>query len=387
MNNIMNTYNRKDLNFEDGKGAYLYTKDGDKYLDFVSGVAVNLLGHNNEVIVNSIKKQAEKIIHVSNLYYTDNMLNLSEKLCQKSGMKSVFFCNSGAESVETALKIAKKYGNSKGKSKILYMNNSFHGRTLGALSVTGQSKYQEAFAPLVSGVTVCEFNDVSSLKDCFSEDMAAVIIESVQGEGGINNIEADFAKNIEELCKAHDSLLIVDEIQSGIYRTGKLFAYEHFNLKPDIVCVAKGLGGGLPIGATLVNEKADVLVPGDHGSTFGGNPLVTGVACDIIDHVSSADFLKSNAEITENIYAYLDKKKDQYSFIEKIKGKGMLIGLDIVGDLKEFVNIAQTNKLLLISAGSKTIRLLPPLNLNKDELSDFYKKFDKTLKSFNEISK
>jgi len=385
MSNIMNTYNRKNLNFETGSGAYLYTTEGEKYLDFVSGVAVNLLGHNNEVIVNAIKKQADKLIHVSNLYYTDNMINLSKLLCEKSGKKSVFFSNSGAESVETALKIAKKYGNQNGKSKILYMNNSFHGRTLGALSVTGQTKYQESFAPLIAGASISEFNDIDSLNANFTSDVCAVIIESIQGEGGIISIDLDFAKQVQKLCEDNNALLIVDEIQSGIYRTGKLFSYEHFNLDPDIVCVAKGLGGGLPIGATIVSEKADVLSPGDHGSTFGGNPLVTGVACAILDHVSSDEFLSKNANTVTNINNYLSKKEKQYSFIKKIKGKGMLIGIDIEGDLKEFVNVAQSNNLLLIAAGSKTIRLLPPLNLTNNELDDFYIKFDTTLKTFESI--
>lgn len=385
MSSIMNTYNRKDLNFETGNGAYLYTNKGDKYLDFVSGVAVNLLGHNSEVIINAIKKQAEKLIHVSNLYYTDNMINLSNTLCEKSGKKSVFFSNSGAESVETALKIAKKYGNQNGKNKILYMNNSFHGRTLGALSVTGQSKYQESFAPLIDGASICEFNDIESLTSSFTNDICAVIIESIQGEGGINPINLDFAKEIQKLCKEKNALLIVDEIQSGIYRTGKMFSYQHFDISPDIICLAKGLGGGLPIGATIVSEKADVLVPGDHGSTFGGNPLVTGVACEIINHVSSDDFLSNNKIMVESINHYLSKKADEFSFIEKIKGKGMLIGIDIKGDLKEFVNIAQSYNLLLISAGAKTIRLLPPLNIRSVELDDFYIKFDSTLKKYNEF--
>jgi acetylornithine/N-succinyldiaminopimelate aminotransferase len=313
------------------------------------------------------------------------MIKLSEMLCEKSGKNSVFFSNSGAESVETALKIAKKYGNQKGKSKILYMNNSFHGRTLGALSVTGQTKYQKSFAPLIEGASISEFNDIDSLNLNFTSDVCAVIIESIQGEGGIISIDLEFAKQVQKLCIDNDALLIVDEIQSGIYRTGKLFSYEHFNLDPDVICVAKGLGGGLPIGATIVSAKADVLSPGDHGSTFGGNPLVTGVACAILNHVSNDEFLYENATIVDNINSYLLKKESEYSFIKQIKGKGMLIGIDIDGDLKEFVNIAQSNNLLLIGAGSKTIRLLPPLNLKKNELDDFYIKFDTILKTFENI--
>lgn len=385
MNNIMNTYNRKNLNFEKGSGAYLYTKEGDKYLDFVSGVAVNLLGHSSELIVNSIKKQAEELIHVSNLYYTDNLINLSKFLCQETGKKSVFFSNSGAESVEVALKVAKKYGNLKNKSKVLYMNNSFHGRTLGALSVTGQKKYQESFAPLIEGATICEFNDISSLTENFTDDISAVIIESIQGEGGINSIDTDFASKVQELCIENEALLIIDEIQSGIYRTGKMFSYEHFQLDPDIICVAKGLGGGLPIGATIVSEKADILLPGDHGSTFGGNPLVTGVALDILKHVSSSDFMASNSATVDKLEKYLNEKKNQYAYIKKIKGKGMLIGIDIVGDIKKFLDIAQSFNLLLISAGKSTIRLLPPLNLSDLELGDFIDKFDNTLKTFESI--
>lgn len=385
MNNIMKTYNRKDLNFEKGRGAYLYTSQGEKYLDFVSGVAVNILGHSNIVIVEAIKKQADKLIHVSNLYHTENLSKLSKILCEKTSMSSVFFSNSGAESVETALKIAKKYGNTEKKSKILYMNNSFHGRTLGALSVTGQVKYQESFAPLIGGVSMCEFNDINSLENAFTEDVYAVIIESIQGEGGINQINEDFAIKIKELCIKKNALLIVDEIQSGIYRTGKLFAYEHFNLNPDIICVAKGLGGGLPIGATIVSKKADILTPGDHGSTFGGNPLVTAVAYEILTHVSTNEFLNENKKIVEKLNAYLNLKSEKFAFIKKVKGKGMLIGIEIEGDLKEFVDIAQSEKLLLISAGSNTIRLLPPLNLNISELNEFFLKFDKILEKFDSI--
>lgn len=384
--NIMNTYGRKELVFNEGIGAYLFDGD-DKYLDFVSGVAVNILGHSSPIIVETIKEQAEKLLHVSNLYYTENLISLSKKLCSLCSMKSVFFCNSGTEAVEGALKISKKYGKINNKSKIIYMNNSFHGRSLGALSITGQTKYQEDFYPLLSNVISIDYNDTENLIAELDDTVAAVFIEVIQGEGGIVEIDTTFANTLSKLTKDFGALLVVDEIQSGIYRTGKVFAYEHYGIEPDVICAAKGLGGGLPIGAVIVNDKADVLLPGDHGSTFGGNPFVTSVALKILNYFDASYPIEHLNTKSEQIKVYIESLMPAYPFITKVKGKGLLLGIDIEGDTKALIDIACKYKLLLVGAGKSTVRLLPPLNLSDKELEDFKIKFNDIVKEFSKYIK
>ncbi|BEP29057.1 acetylornithine/succinylornithine family transaminase [Helicovermis profundi] len=369
---IMKTYKRKNVCFVKGDGAYLYDEFDNKYLDFVSGVAVNILGHSNPLILDSIKEHSNKVIHISNLYWNKEQIKLAEKLTSLSNMESVFFSNSGTEAVETALKIAKKFGKLNNKENIIYMKNSFHGRTLGALSVTGQNRYRVPFDELLSGVIEIELNNIKMLEDIFNDKISAVIIEPIQGEGGLNLVDKNYILKTKELCLKYNSLLIFDEVQCGVSRTGNFFAFEKNKVYPDVLCLAKGLGGGLPIGATLVNKKADILDYGDHGSTFGGNPFICGVSNNIIDQVSKKTFLKNVKKISEDLKEIILQIALKYNLSVKVKGQGLLMGFIIENVLNnDIVEIAFKNKLLLIGAGNNVVRILPPLNLNKEALDEF----------------
>jgi len=377
---LMKTYKRFDLNFVKGKGVYLYEKNGDQYLDFVAGIAVNCLGHSNEKIVKTIKDQSEKLIHISNLYFDDNQINLAKKLIELSDHQSVFFCNSGSEAIEGALKIARKYGQKKGKNKMLYFDNAFHGRTLGALSVTSNEKYKKSFKPLMPKVEKVKFNDTVDFLDKFDEDVCAVIIEPIQGEGGINPADEAFIKLIREKTLAKDALLIFDEVQAGIGRTGKFFAYKGFDVIPDVIALAKGLGGGVPIGAFISNEKADVLTYGDHGCTFGGNPFVTAVSNVVVDEISDDKFLESVVEKGKYLMDKLNEMMEKSPIITKVKGKGLMIGIDFEIDSKIIVNLALEEKLLIVNAGMNTIRLVPALNVTFKEIDAFIYLFKSVIK-------
>ena len=364
-NYIMNTYGRFNVTFKKGLGCKLYDTNDVEYIDFVSGVAVNCLGHSHPTIVNAIVEQSNKLMHISNYYYNETHMELAKKLIENSDHKNVFFCNSGTEAIEGALKLARKHGKLHGgKSTIIYMDNSFHGRTMGALSVTGQGKYQDAFMPLIGGVKKVPFNDLSALKTAFTEDVCGVIIEPIQGEGGINPVEKDYLIALKTLCEENEALLIFDEVQCGIGRLGSLFAYEKFGVIPDVIAIAKGLGGGFPIGAFIAGEKAaEVLVPGDHGSTFGGNPLACAVALAVLTELIDGKVIASVEEKSEYIFGKLNALKEKYPVIKKVKGMGLLVGFELDYDVKTFMNKCFEKKLLLISAGSSVIRLLPPLNV------------------------
>lgn len=382
---LMKTYKRFDLNFVKGQGVYLFEKNGDKYLDFVAGIAVNALGHSNEKIVKTIKEQSEKLIHISNLYYDDHQINLSKKLISLSDHQSVFFCNSGTEAIEGTLKIARKYGQKIGKSKILYFDNAFHGRTLGALSVTSNEKYKKSFKPLIPEVEKVKLNDKDDFLDKFDEDVCAVIIEPIQGEGGINPVNEDFLQLIRDETAMNDALLIFDEVQAGIGRTGTFFAYQGFNVIPDVIALAKGLGGGVPIGAFIASEKADVLSYGDHGCTFGGNPLVTAVSNVVVDEVSDPDFLQEVSKKGNYLKAKLNELMKKSSIITKIKGKGLIIGVDFEIDPKKIVELALEERLLIINAGTHTIRLVPALNISYKEIDAFIYLFEKVVKNAEKL--
>jgi len=372
MNNILNTYGRFDINVVEGKGCILRDDKGREYLDFVSGIAVNCLGHCSPVIIKALQEQSCKLMHVSNLYWNEKQLALAEKLCKAGGFSGAFFCNSGTEAVEAALKFARKYGKQKGgvaKHEIIYMKNSFHGRSLGALSVTGQEKYQKDFVPLIPGAKSVEFNNIEELELKMSTDVCAVIIEPVQGEGGIINVQVPFLKKAYELCEKYDALLIYDEVQCGIGRLGSLFAFESFGVKPDMVCMAKGLGGGFPIGAVAASAKvAETIAYGDHGSTFGGNPLACAVALAVLDELLENGVLDN----VTNMGAYLQKKlmdlKEKHASIAGIHGMGLLVGIKLSIDAKKFINECIGNGLLLVGAGADVVRLLPPLNVEPEYL-------------------
>ena len=371
-NSVMNTYGRFDVTFEKGFGSRLYDVNGKEYIDFVSGVAVNCLGHSHPTIINAITEQSKKLIHISNYYWNTKHTELADKLIKNCDHSKVFFCNSGTEAVEGALKVARKYGKLKGginKNIILYMNNSFHGRSMGALSVTGQEKYQKDFMPLIGGVKRVEFNNIEDLKRSFDENVCGIIIEPIQGEGGIIRASDEFLKEARDLCNKHDALLIFDEIQCGIGRLGSLFAYKEFGVVPDVITIAKGLGGGFPIGAFIVNEKAEnVLVSGDHGSTFGGNPLACAVGIAVLNELIEGGIVASVKKKGQYLKEKLSALKEKYKVINEIKGMGLLLGIS-VDDPKAFMNACFKKGLLVVTAGEDVVRILPPLNVTKEDMN------------------
>jgi len=373
-NCVMNTYGRYDVTFEKGLGCKLYDIEGREYVDFVSGVAVNCLGHSHPVIINALREQSEKLIHISNYYWNTTHTLLAEKLISNSDHSKVFFCNSGTEAVEGALKIARKHGKLKGndsKNIFLYMDNSFHGRTMGALSVTGQEKYQQDFRPLIEGVRKVNFNDICDLKKNFDETVCGIIIEPIQGEGGINAADIGFLEEARNLCDKYDALLIFDEIQCGIGRLGSLFAYKKFSVIPDVICIAKALGGGFPIGAVITNEKASMaFVPGDHGSTYGGNPLGCAVGVAVLTELIDGGVINKIEEKSIYLKKKLLKLKEQYDLIDEVKGMGLLIGISLKTKAKEFSNLCFDKGLLVVTAGDNVVRLLPPLNVTKAEIDE-----------------
>ena len=380
---LLNVYSRYNKVFEKGKGTYIYDDEGNEYLDFVSGISVNCLGHASPVITEALTEQSQKLVHISNLYYSQPQLDLADKLTDNSEMESVFFTNSGTEAIELALKIARKYGNNLSydkngnkiadKTEIIYMKNSFHGRSTGALAVTGQPKYQKPFEPLMKNVTECNFNDVQDLKAKVSEKTSAIILEPIQGESGLESAKPEFIETIKELSEKYNTLVIFDEIQCGMGRTGKLFAYENFDLVPDVITIAKSLGGGVPIGACLTKGKAnDVLVPGDHGSTYGGNPLVCAVANAVLHELIDNKLIEKNV-VEKGQYSVekLEKLKGKFDFIEEIRGKGLLLGIKFDEKkvlAKDVVLKALENGLLLVGAGNNVVRFFPPFNVTNEEI-------------------
>lgn len=388
-NCVMNTYGRYDVVFEKGIGTKIYDENGKEYLDFVSGVAVNCLGHSHSSIVNALSEQSKKLIHISNYYWNKEHTILAEKLISHSDHSKVFFCNSGTEAVEGSLKLARKYGKLKGDNKnvILYMNNSFHGRSMGALSVTGQPKYQQDFMPLIGGVKPIEFNNIEDLINNFDENVCGVIIEPIQGEGGINVADLDFLQTARNLCDKYDAVLIFDEIQCGIGRLGSLYAYKEFGVIPDVVAMAKALGGGFPIGAFMTNERTSIgLAQGDHGSTYGGNPLGCAVSLAVLNELIEGGIIDTVAEKNIHLTEHLLKLKEQYGIIKEIRGIGLLLGI-VVADAKTFANTCFSKGLLVVTAGPDVVRLLPPLNVSIAELDESLKILEEVMKMSNaEIS-
>jgi len=372
---LINIYNRPDKVFISGKGMKLYDEADSEYLDLVSGIAVNSLGHCHPEIIKAIKKQSEKLLHISNLYHTTEQSELAEKLVELSDHDKVFFCNSGTEAVEASLKIARKYGKQKGhgKGKILYMKDSFHGRTMGALSVTGQSKYQNEFKPLIGGTEQCEFNNINNIQKKMSGACAIIvepiqgeaglikaeiIVEPIQGEAGLIKAEIKFLKKLRELCDKWNCLLIFDEIQCGVGRSGSFFAYEKFGVIPDVVCMAKGLGGGIPIGAVLVNEKADVFIPGDHGTTFGGNAFACAIGNTVLTELVDKGILDTVDKKAELLKGKLELLNEEFNLIEEVRGIGLLQGLKLNENPSNFIKYALKNNVLLVGAGDNVVRII-----------------------------
>lgn len=380
------TYHRFPVIFESGKDVFLYDTNHQEYLDFGAGIAVMALGYNNDVFTEAIKKQADCLLHTSNLFYNQPSVEAAEKLLKVSAMDKVFFTNSGTEAIEGLFKIAKRYGfNQDGQHdhEIIAMKHSFHGRSLGALSLTGNSHYQDPFKPLIPGVKFAEFNNLDSVKALINKKTCAIIMEPIQGEGGIYPAAKDFIAGVKELCEKNNMLLLFDEIQCGMGRTGKMFAWQYYGVKPDAMAVAKALGNGVPIGAFLAAGKAaDAMVPGDHGTTYGGNPLVCAAASKVLD-------LFAEYKITdhvENIAAYLAVKlselKDQYKEIIAHRGVGLMQGLEFNIPVAPIVSHALLEEhLVLVSAGSNVIRFVPPLVIKEEHVDLMIKKLRSSLEA------
>lgn len=383
---IMNTYSRQPIVFEKGEGVYLYDENGKKYLDFMAGIAVNCLGYANEKIINAITKQVKLLSHCSNIYYSMPQAKVAELLVENSCFDRVFFCNSGAEAVEAALKLAKKYGNNfeTPKTKIISMKNSFHGRTMGALSLTGQTKYQRDFEPVIANVSYAEYNNIDSVKSLIDEQVCAIIAEPIQGEGGLKPGDTAFLKELRKICDENNIVLIFDEVQTGIGRTGKLFAYENFDVEPDVICLAKGLGNGIPIGAMMARANfADVLVAGNHASTFGGNPIATACANVVLDELLNKNILDNVNEVGEYLKNRLQDLQKKYDFITDIRGKGLMLGVECSVDIQKILEDCRENGLLLISAGGNVIRMVPPLIISKSQIDEAIEILEKVLKRGN----
>ena len=374
---ILNLYNRLNLEVERAEGVYLYDKDNNKYLDMYSGISVNNLGY-DKGIAKAIKNQVDKYIHLSNYFVSEPTVNLAKLLVDNSFASKVF-SNSGTEANEGALKLCRKYGRSinEDKVEILSALNSFHGRTCGGLTLTGQEKYQKDFKPLLSGVNYFEFNNIESLRECVSENTCAVFLEVIQGEGGIVEVSQEFINEVVKLSKIYNFLIVIDEIQTGIGRSGDLFAFEKYNFTPDVVTLAKSIGGGLPLGAILVSERLEeVLKIGDHGSTFGGNPVACAAGEFVLDKVVNTKLLDEVREKSKYILDELQKlKKDFPTLIKEIRGRGMMIGVDVGESAIAIRDNAMNNNLLLNVTNKTVIRLLPPLCISYNEINEFLEKF------------
>lgn len=381
---VLHTYNRFQIVLEKGQGVRLYDLEGKEYLDFGAGIAVFALGYGNQEYNQALKDQIDQLIHTSNLYYNVPMTEAAEKLLKASGMSRVFFTNSGTEAIEGAIKAARKYawlkdGNT--DHEIIAMKHSFHGRSLGALSVTGNSHYQEPFKPLIGGIKFADFNDLESVKAQITEKTCAIIMETVQGEGGIYPAEPEFLKGVRELCDEKDILLILDEIQCGMGRTGSMFAWQSYGVEPDIMTVAKALGCGVPVGAFVLNEKtaANSLVPGDHGTTYGGNPFACAAVSKVFDLFEKEKILEHVQEVAPYLEENLDGLVDKYDFLTARRGKGLMQGVVVAGrPVGQIVSKAIENGLLVISAGSDVLRFVPPLVITKADVDEMIEKLEKS---------
>lgn len=379
---IMHTYNRFNIVLDHGEGCYIYDEDNKKYLDMGSGIAVSSLGHNHHELSKALEAQLHKLLHTSNLYYTKPQVEAASLFIKYSDFDKVFFCNSGAEANEAAIKIARKYGSSKSEDKveIITLEGGFHGRTYGSLTATAQEKYQAPFKPLVPGFTYAKFNDLGSMKELISQKTCGVILEVIQGESGIHVADSHYLQEVEKLCKQYDALLIIDEVQTGMGRTGSLFAYSQFGIQPDIVTTAKGLGAGLPIGAVLAKEKANVLLPGDHGTTFGGNLLATTAAKVVLNALCKEGLLIQIQEISQYLKSKLEELKLSEELIVDVRGKGLMLGVELSVAAKPVIDKCVEKGLLLIGAGEKVIRFLPPLILEKTHVDEAIEIFKEGLK-------
>jgi len=364
---VMNTYKRLPKVFVKGEGSYVWDSEGNKYLDFVAGIAVNSLGHCPKVVSDALKEQSEKLIHCSNLYWIEPQIKLAKVLVDNSCCDKAFFCNSGTEANEAAIKLARKWGN--GRYEIISMEQSFHGRTMGALTATGQEKYRKAFTPLPEGFKYVPFNDLAALADAITEKTCAVMLETIQGEGGVNVPSVEYLQGVEALCRKNNVLLIIDEVQTGLGRTGKAFGYQNFGLSPDIITLAKALGGGVPIGAMLAkDEVAEAFVPGDHAATFGGNPLATAAGLAATSVLLNPEFLEAVVKKGQYFQEKLSQLQKEYHQITKVKGMGLMIGCDVAVDAQPIVEKCLENGVLINAVGNSVLRFVPPLTVSEEEI-------------------
>jgi len=381
---VMNTYGRFPIALVKGKGSYVWDASGKQYLDFIGGIAVCSLGHCPEELQKVVNEQAGKLWHVSNLYWIEPQVQLAEKLINISGLNKAFFCNSGAEANEAAIKLVRKYFYRKkeyNRQQIIVFKESFHGRTLATLTATGQSKYQEGFAPLPDGFVYADYNDLMSVEKLVNDNTAAIMIEPVQGEGGVHPADPTFLNGLRRICNREGILLVFDEVQCGVGRIGHFMAYQSYDIKPDIVTMAKALGGGFPIGAMLAtNEAATGFAPGDHASTFGGNPLATAVADKMVDLVSAPAFLENVNKMGGYLRESLEQIKDER--ILGVRGKGLMLGVEFNSPIKDLVQICLQNGLLLLGAGPQVMRFVPPLNINEKEINQAISIFKQSLKEW-----
>ncbi len=380
---LMQAYSRFPIVFDYGKGVNLYDTDGKEYLDFAAGIAVFAFGYGNEEYNSALKDQIDKIIHTSNLFYNVPAIEAAKKIVKATGLSRVFFTNSGTEAIEGAIKLARKYyyeKNGTNDSQIIAMKDSFHGRSIGALSVTGQPKYQEAFKPLIGGVVFAQYNDLDSVKALVNEKTSAIILETLQGEGGIHPATDEFIKGVRKICDDNDIVLILDEIQCGMGRTGKMFAYEHYGIKPDIVTVAKALGCGVPVGAFVANEKVSAAMkPGDHGTTYGGNPFACAAVNRVFEMFEKHDILDNVCKVSAYLEEKLNELVDEYDFIVERRGKGFMQGLQFNKPVIDTIKKCHENGLIVISAGANLMRFVPPLIITKEDVDKMIEILKKSL--------
>ena len=386
---MLHTYNRFPVVLEKGEGVYLYDTDGKKYLDFAAGIAVEALGYGNRKYNDALKDQIDKLMHTSNLYYNLPIMEAAEKILKVSKMDRVFFTNSGTEAIEGAIKAAKKYAYTRDghtDHEIIAMNHSFHGRSLGALSVTGNKHYQEPFEPLLGGIRFADFNDLESVKAQLTDRTCAILFETVQGEGGIYPATQEFMDGIEKICKERDILLILDEIQCGMGRTGEMFAWQGYGVKPDIMTSAKALGCGVPVGAFLMTERIaeKSLKPGDHGTTYGGNPFVGAAVSTVLDIFEELNLPALVKEISAYLEIKLDALVDKYDCLTQRRGVGLIQGVVTTKPVGEITSKALEEGLLIISAGSDVLRFVPPLVIEKEHVDEMIEKLDHTLAALSE---
>ena len=381
---VMNTYKRFPIIIAKGEGCYVYDDNGKKYLDFVAGIAVNTFGHGYPAVVDAIVKQAKEMLHVSNLYWTQSQIDLADKLVKNSWFDKAFFCNSGAESIEAGLKLIRKYANKTHPERyeIITMKDSFHGRTFGAVTATGQEKYKQGLNPVLPGIKHVPFNDFEALKEAVDEKTAGILLEPIQAEGGVIPGKKEYLQKVREFCTENDIVLMYDEVQCGIGRTGRLFAHQYYDAPPDVMALAKGIAGGVPMGSLLATDKVAIgFEPGDHASTFGGNPLAASVACVVLDELLEKGTMDNVKIQGEYLTKKLLKLKDKNSVITDVRGVGLLQGVQLSVDAGEIIVKCMEQGLLLVNAGSHVIRFVPALNVKSEEIDKCIGILEKVLAS------